>query len=171
LFNEEVRLYKGTPVLATTQDFYETETSRVFARGYTLHAHGARPVEFAGGLAKAGIWGDELRRALYDYNYYGRVTLVGEVLPDERNAVVLGEEKDAYGLRVAVVNFSYGPNDNALIGHAVETANRILEAAGGKPRYVVPDTAHLMGGCRMGSDPATSVVDAESRARDVPNLY
>ncbi len=53
----------------------------------------------------------------------------------------------------------------------METANRILEAAGGKPRYVVPDTAHLMGGCRMGADPETSVVDADCRCHDVPNLY
>ncbi len=78
---------------------------------------------------------------------------------------------DEYGLKRAKVTFSYGPNDNRLIAHAVEMGNRILEAAGGKPRYVVPDTAHLMGGCRMGDDPATSVVDADCRAHDVPNLY
>src|SRR5690606_5369519 len=53
LFDEEIRLYKGTPVLATTQEFYETDPRRGFARGYTLHAHGARPVEFSQGLATA----------------------------------------------------------------------------------------------------------------------
>ena len=74
-------------------------------------------------------------------------------------------------MRRAIVNFSYSPNDNALIRHAVEMGNGILEAAGGKPRYVVPDTAHLMGGCRMGDDPSTSVVNDECRAHDVPNLY
>jgi len=30
---------------------------------------------------------------------------------------------------------------------------------------------HLMGTARMGRDPATSVVDAEGRCHDVPNLY
>lgn len=171
IFDEEIRLYKGTPVLATTQHFYETDPSRGFARGYTLHAHGARPVGFAGGLATAGIWGKELREAMRDYNYYGRITLVGEVLPSETNSVTLSDEADEYGLKRAVVSFSYGENDNKLIAHAVEQANRILEAAGGKPRYVVPDTAHLMGGCRMGNDPSTSVVNADCRAHDVPNLY
>ena len=41
-FPEEVRLYKGTPVLALTQEFYETEKERGFARGYTLSAHGSK---------------------------------------------------------------------------------------------------------------------------------
>ncbi|NLN27246.1 MAG: GMC family oxidoreductase [Firmicutes bacterium] len=171
LFDEEIRLYKGTPVLATTQDFYETDRQRGFARGYTLHAHGARPVEFAKGLAGAGVWGSELRAALRDYNFYARVTLVGEVLPNEANCVTLSDERDEHGMQRAVVSFSYGPNDNALIQHAVAKGNEILAAAGGKPRYVVPDTAHLMGGCRMGKDPETSVVDADSRCHDVPNLY
>ena len=30
---------------------------------------------------------------------------------------------------------------------------------------------HLLGTCKMGDDPATSVVDADGRAHDVPNLY
>jgi choline dehydrogenase-like flavoprotein len=30
---------------------------------------------------------------------------------------------------------------------------------------------HLMGAARMGSDPATSVVDADNQAHDVPNLF
>lgn len=171
LFDEEIRLYKGTPVMATTQEFYATDPNRGFARGYTLHAHGARPVEFASGLANAGIWGKELRDALRSYNFFGRVTLVGEVLPDEKNCVTLTDEVDEYGLRRAKVTFSYGENDRKLIAHAVEMGNRILEAAGGKPRYVTEDTAHLMGGCRMGNDPDTSVVNADCRCHDVPNLY
>ncbi|MEZ5527263.1 MAG: GMC oxidoreductase [Gammaproteobacteria bacterium] len=30
---------------------------------------------------------------------------------------------------------------------------------------------HLLGTCRMGNDPATSVVNRYNRAHDVPNLY
>ena len=112
------------------------------------------PVEFASGLANVGIWGKELRDALRDYNFFGRVTLVGEVLPDEKNCVTLTDEVDEYGLRRAKVTFSYGENDNRkLIAHAVEMGNRILEAAGGKPRYVVLGHGSLDGGCRMGPIP------------------
>lgn len=173
-FDEEIRLYKGTPVLATTQEFYGTDPSRGFVRGYTLHAHGARPVEFAKGLAKSTegpVWGRRLREAALDYNRYGRVTLVGEVLPDERNRVTLADEKDEYGLPRAKVTFSYGDNDLRLIDDAVSNMKAILKAAGGMPEFVVPDTAHLMGGCRMGIDPSRSVVNAFGQTHDIPNLF
>ncbi|MDT3698660.1 MAG: GMC family oxidoreductase [Thermincola sp.] len=170
-FNEEIRLYKGTPVLATTQDFYETE-DRGFFRGYCLHAHGSRPVEMARGLAKnAGIWGEELKKVMLDFNYYARITLVGEVLPDAKNRVTLSDEKDEYGLPRPLISFSYGENDNKLITHGVAKAEEILRAAGCKPEYVVPDTAHLMGGCRMGKDPHSSVVNEFCQSHDIANLF
>lgn len=171
-FPEEIRLYKGTPVLATTQDFYETDASRGFVRGYTLHAHGARPVEMVSGLARgAKVWGRELKEAMLNYNFYARVTLVGEVLPNIANAVTLAEEKDEYGLPLAKVSFSYGENDKRLIRHAVKNMQSILTAAGGTPEFVVEDTAHLMGGCRMGSDPEKSVVNEYCQSHDIPNLF
>lgn len=171
-FDEEVRLYKGTPVLATTQDFYETEPARGFARGYTLHAHGARPVGMATGIATSNkLWGETLRRVMLDYNFYGRITLVGEVLPNPENRVTLSDEKDEYGMPIPEVSFSYGENDLKLIAHAIGKMNEIIEAAGGKPEYVVEDTAHLMGGCRMGNDPATSVTNSYGQTHDIPNLF
>lgn len=173
-FPEEIRLYKGTPVLATTQDFYRTDPRHAFVRGYSIHAHGARPVGFAEGIAHAQgepIWGQRLRETLLDYNYYGRATMVGEVLPDSNNRVTLSHENDQYGLPRAKVTFSYGANDRMLIDHAVDTMSSILQAAGGKVEFVVEDTAHMMGGCRMGDDPGTSVVNSYGQSHDIPNLY
>jgi choline dehydrogenase-like flavoprotein len=171
-FEEEIRLYKGTPVLATTQDMYETRLDRGFMRGYTLHAHGARPVEMSRGIAvQSGVWGKRLRETMIDYNHYGRVTLVGEVLPDANNKVTLTDEKDEYGLPLPKVTFSYGENDKKLIEHAVYMMKEIIKAAGGTPEFVVKDTAHLMGGCRMGNSPDTSVVNQWCQTHDIPNLY
>lgn len=171
-FEQEVRLYKGTPVLASSLDFYDTEPTRGFHRGYTLHAHGARPVGMGTGLARdVGVWGRRLRETMLDYNFYGRVTMVGEVLPDENNRVTLSDEQDSLGLPRPLVSFSYGENDKKLIDHAVAKMKDILQAAGGKPEFVVPDTAHLMGGARMGADPATSVVNQWCQAHDIPNLW
>lgn len=173
-FDHDIRLYKGTPVLATTQDFYETDKHRGFARGYTLHAHGARPVGFAQALSKSRtgpIWGSQLREELLDYNYYGRITMVGEVLPNPDNRVTLAEEKDENGVPRAKVTFSYCENDRKLIDHAVGKMSDILSAEGGEVKYVVPDTAHLMGGSRMGSNPEHSVVNSYGQCHDIPNLF
>ncbi|UOF92677.1 GMC family oxidoreductase [Fodinisporobacter ferrooxydans] len=172
-FPEEIRFYKGSPVMASTQAFYETNPNRGFVRGYTLHAHGSRPMSMAKGIATtAGIWGRQLRELMLNYNFYGRVTVVGEVLPAPWNRVALhAEETDAHGVPKAHVTFTYGDNDKRLLEHAVKKAEEILAAAGGKPVVRTHDTAHLMGGCRMGKDPATSVVNRDCQTHDIPNLF
>lgn len=171
-FDDEIRLYKGTPVLAVTQEFYETDPDRGFARGYSLNAHGNRPVGLAKNLTKnAKIWGKQLREIMADFNFYAQITLVGEVLPNADNSVTLSSEYDEYGLPRPLVTFSYGENDNKLIAHAIAKSNEILSAEGGRPSFIVPDTGHLMGGCRMGNDPEKSVVNHLCQSHDIPNLY
>lgn len=173
-FNQEIRLYKGSPVLATSLDFYETDYRKDFVRGYAIHAHGVRPVAFATGVPRHYLmWGRPLQEFLRDYNFYARLTLVGEVLPSINNQVTLDSQaKDRYGLPVPRVTFGYGQNDLAIIGDGVNKCKEILAAAGGgEPVYVTPDTAHLTGTCRMGSDPETSVVNEFCRSHDIPNLF
>lgn len=108
-FDDEIRLYKGTPVLAVSQDFYETDLKKGFVRGYTFNDHGNRPVEMAKNLmGDAGYWGKELREIMLDFNFYAQITLVGEVLPRLENTVILSDEKDEYGIPRPLVTFSYG---------------------------------------------------------------
>jgi choline dehydrogenase-like flavoprotein len=57
-----------------------------------------------------------------------------------------------------------------------EYGNWFMEAAGAARAWSPPVEestigAHLLGTCRMGDDPATSVVDRCHRAHDVPNLF
>jgi choline dehydrogenase-like flavoprotein len=52
----------------------------------------------------------------------------------------------------------------------------LADAAGAKKVWRVPahpatGGEHLLGTCRMGDDPATSVVDSRHRSHDVPNLF
>ena len=52
----------------------------------------------------------------------------------------------------------------------------ILEAAGALDRWAYPiqETSfgvHLLGTCRMGNDPKSSVVNADHRTHDIPNLF
>ena len=49
---------------------------------------------------------------------------------------------------------------------------RALGAAGGREIWrEEDDTCHLNGTARMGDDPSTSVVDADCRSWDIPNLW
>jgi choline dehydrogenase-like flavoprotein len=97
---------------------------------------------------------------------------VGECLPDDGNTVTLyPDEKDLYGLPVARVTFSWGENDKKIIEAGFARERDIAEAAGAEITWEVDDTAHLLGACRMGSDPRSSVVDQWCRSWDVPNMF
>lgn len=67
-------------------------------------------------------------------------------------------------------------DDLAMMSFLQDRGAEILEAAGAKKVWrtpVAPQTlsGHLLGTCRMGDDPATSVVDRYHRAHDIPNLF
>jgi choline dehydrogenase-like flavoprotein len=52
----------------------------------------------------------------------------------------------------------------------------ILDAAGANTKWHAPIqeqqfAVHLLGTCRMGNDPKTSVINSDHRTHDVPNLF
>ncbi|HEV2673520.1 MAG TPA: GMC family oxidoreductase, partial [Aliidongia sp.] len=70
------------------------------------------------------------------------------------------------------MTYSWGDNDKALIDHALGQMHTSLEAVGAKEiSRQEDDTKHLAGTARMGFDPTTSVVDADCRSWDIPNLW
>src|SRR5436305_15348037 len=81
------------------------------------------------------------------------------------------DEKDQYELPAARVTFSWGDNDKKIIKAGIERQREILDAAGAQITWVADDTAHILGACRMGTDPGNSVVDGWCRSWDVPNLF
>ena len=172
-FSERINQYKAPPGLALTEHFNRTMPDVDFACGYTIEVVGPHPVDFASRLTIArGLWGWELHRVMMDYNYYSGVGIVGEVLPQRTNEVVLHPtERDQHGLPIPYVKFSYHANDRRLIRHSVAQMTRIMQAAGGSDVWSADRMAHLLGTCRMGSDPTSSVVDRDCRAHDVPNLF
>jgi choline dehydrogenase-like flavoprotein len=105
------------------------------------------------------------------YNHMAGLKMVGEVEAAEANRVELAEETDDLGLRIPKVTFSYSANDHRLIDHALTFMRQALEAAGGRNLWTENDTAHLMGGCRMGFTPQDSVTDGYGRTWDIPNLW
>ncbi len=170
---EEVRSYKAPPSLALTEHWNYADEGKDFFGGYCYMSQGPLPVVWARTLAGSrGLWGEALMRQMERYNHQVGLKMVGECLPQERNRVTLADETDRYGLPVARVTYSYCDNDKRMMRHALGFMGQALEAAGATDLWEErDDTCHLNGTARMGSDPASSVVDADCRSWDIPNLW
>ena len=170
--DEEVRWYKGPPSLAITEHWNYCD-DKDFDGGYIWLGQGPLPIEWASIQTGArGLWGEALRTAMLDYNHMIGVKMVGEMLPDERNRVTLADELDQYGLRIARITYSWGDNDKALIAHALGQMRASIEAIGAKDIFEQKDDTNPLGGtARMGADRRTSVVNADCRSWDIPNLW
>jgi len=172
LMDEEIRAYKGPPSLAITEHWNYTDEGKDFFGGYCYMSQGPLPIVWATTETKRGLWGKALMREMELYNHQVGLKMVGETLPQERNRVTLADEKDDYGLPVARVTHSYCDNDRRMIEHALDFMGKALSAGGAHDIWrETDDTCHLNGTARMGNDPRTSVVNADCRSWDIPNLW
>jgi len=171
-FDEPVRMYKAPPAHALTEEFYETDPRRDFARGFAIQTVGPLPIAFARQLATSkGVWGWGLRREMMDYNHWAAFGLLGEILPHAENRVQLADEKDRFGIPIARATYTLHENDKKLIEFGKRTTMDVMWAAGAREVVQEARYAHLVGAARMGDDPATSVVDEFGRTHDVANLF
>lgn len=171
-FEEPVRMYKTPPAHAMTEEFYETDPKRDFARGFAIQTVAPLPISFAKQMMVArGSWGWGMRRIMMDYNHWATFGLLGEILPWADNRVTLSHEKDQFGLRVAHVHFDLHENDKKLISFGKTKVAEVMYAAGAREVEQEARYAHLVGAARMGGDSATSVVDGFGRTHDIANLF
>ena len=171
--DREIRSYKGPPSLAITEHWNYTDEGKDFHGGYAYMSQGPLPIVWGNTLAsKRGLWGQPLLDAMENYNHQVGLKIVGETLPHERNRVTLSDERDQYGLRIPRVTYSFCDNDKRLIAHSLRFMRQALEAVDARDIWDEDDdTAHLNGTARMGHDPASSVVNADCRSWDIPNLW
>ncbi|MCC2274425.1 gluconate 2-dehydrogenase subunit 3 family protein [Streptomyces sp. ET3-23] len=169
-FAEEVRAYKAPPPEVTTEQFYETDPTRPYRRGFSVQNVSPLPIVWAEHVAAQGHWGEDLRSYMQDYVHWAVLGALCELLPLPGNRVTLAEEKDRYGLPVAHFAYSQCENDRQLIRAAETVMEDILRAAGAGELMTINRYAHLVGGCRMARDAEHGVVDADLRSFAVPNL-
>ena len=170
-FDHEVRMYKTPPPGASTEAFYETDPANDFARGYSVQTVAPLPIAWAEHVAAEWHWGHVLREYMKDYVHWAVLGVLCEFLPLPHNRVMLADETDRFGLPVAKFLYSQCDNDKKQMAAGRGTMEQILEAAGADDTLTIERYAHLVGGCRMGTDERTGVVDAELRSFAVPNLF
>ena len=170
-FPELLRMYKAPPPEVSSEDFYETDESRGFARGFSIQTISPLPIGWAEHVTAEGHWGTALREYMRDYNHWTVLGVLCELLPQAENRVTLAAQKDQYGMPIATFQHSLCENDKKNIAYATKVMEQIWENAGAQDTLKIDRYAHLVGGCRMGFSPDDSVVDSSHRAWGVPNLY
>lgn len=160
--------------------------------GVVEHGSGAGPIQEAveypsGPDHTAAMQASLLRRRLWVF------TMQGEDLPQATNRIDLDPAiVDAWGFPAG--RMTYSPHRHELVAsdHFAPALEQVLRTAGAEwtatatsppvgplsgngaapetPLGTAPASRHIMGTCRMGSDPATSVVDPHGRFWDVDNM-
>jgi choline dehydrogenase-like flavoprotein len=108
------------------------------------------------------------------YPAYMVFTGYHEMLPNRESYIDIDtHDLDAYGLPKPRRYWKLGGSDQKLHEDMVRWCRAILDASKAQIHSAAPQpvTNHEVGGCRMGDDPKTSVVDRFCRSHDVPNLY
>ncbi|MFL5909135.1 MAG: GMC family oxidoreductase [Gaiellaceae bacterium] len=170
-FPETMRYYKAPPPEVSSEQFYETDESRGFARGFSIQTVGPLPIDWAQHVMAEGHWGQALREYMRDYNHWAVLGVLCELLPRPDNRVTLADEKDANGMPIPHFHYTQCDNDRRNIQFAKDLLAEIWEHADAQDTLTIDRYAHLVGGCRMGSSPEESVCDSDHRVWGVPNLF
>jgi choline dehydrogenase-like flavoprotein len=170
-FPMDLRMYKAPPPEVSSEQFYETDPARGFARGFSIQTVSPLPIGWAEHVQGDGHWGASLREYMRDYNHWTVLGVLCELLPQAENRVTLADECDQFEMPVANFSHSLCDNDKRNIAYATETMERIWKHAGAQDILKIDRFAHLVGGARMGSSPEDSVVDSSHRVWGVPNLF
>ena len=168
---EELRMYKAPPPEISSEQFYETDPARGFARGFSIQTVSPLPIGWAEHVLADGHWGRELREYVRDYNHWATIGVLNELLAHPDNRITLADDVDPYGQPVARMDYTLGDNDKANMAYSTKVITDILHAAGAQDVLTIQRFAHLVGGARMGTSPEHSVIDANHRIWDVPNVF
>src|SRR6201997_3022758 len=152
--DEELDGDRGPQTVMWSKEFYETDPSRGFVRGYTLQfTRGTGPANEAITSMAAGRlpWGTDHHR-VYRTLLYHRL-LIGvacEDLPEEHNRVTLDPVlKDTSGIPAPKIDYTISENTRRMMEHGIARATEILAMAGAKnisaSRTVLNSPGHLLG--------------------------
>ena len=184
VFEHQLNDYKGVQVTQIVHDhFYESDPTRGYYGGGGFTARplmAATPIWYSlvGQRADGPQWGAEFKdRIAHNFTRQMAVVASGTNLPLDRNNITIDPtHKDKYGRPSLRMTYRDHEDDIANVAYMQGFAEQMMEAAGAVEQWSPPAKAgtgggHLLGTCRMGDDPETSVVDRYLRSHDVSNLF
>ncbi len=184
LFDEPVNAYKSVPATRVMHDFYQLDPGLGFYGGGGIdarHFSAGRPMNMAlaGGLFGTARWGSEYKKNLQkEFTHTAAFDGHTTSLPLATNTVTLDPDvQDKWGRPALRGTYMDHPDDIATMKFFYEKTMELMQVAGASKSVGFyaqngqEGNVHLLGTCRMGDDPTTSVVDKFNRAHDVPNLF
>jgi gluconate 2-dehydrogenase alpha chain len=153
-----------------------------FIGGGTLSAENqALPLQIARSAVPPDVprWGQPFKDFLRQWQHVGALRVQPDALPYETSYLDLDpRHRDQSGLGLPVVRITYDLrlNEQRQSEWLEAKSEEILRVMGATktwrgPRFTGVCSSHDLGACRMGEDPAASVVDPELRVQDTPGLY
>ena len=156
---------------------FGSDKQTTFLRGYS-HAGGAGRASWGRGNGMPGF-GAELKNSLIKPGIWSfSINAMGEMLPYEDNRIWLDKtRKDQWGMPLVHINVEWKENEDAMSRDAVVQIQEMLEAVGlknvsARDNHQNPGLdIHEMGGCRMGRDPKTSMLNGFNQMHAVKNVF
>jgi choline dehydrogenase-like flavoprotein len=163
------------PIIANYRNLKKHEMDYVggfttFMGAYRMRSDGSMLTETIGAeykneLTKPGIWGA--------YMY-----MQGETIMKEQNHVRLSsDKKDQWGIPLLVTSVGYDDNDEKMIKDFLQQATDMMQVGGVRDisaydNHQAPGLdIHEMGGCRMGKDPNTSMLNEWNQLHFCKNVF
>ena len=174
--------HRGVPSDAICWDFNAPDAIAGIVGGCRFTA-GAAQADLAGPIAYATRvvdgWGSVHKaRMRASFGRVLTVAAIGESLPDPGSYIDIDPlRKDRRGVPLARIHSHLGEAELRRLAFMAKTARQILHASGVSEifeetgTYDIFSATHVFGTCRMGRDPAQSVVDPTGRSHRWRNLY
>jgi choline dehydrogenase-like flavoprotein len=173
IFEQPVRMYRGTTMAGIITDESRLDTSRGFVGGYELETL-SLGLPFMAAFLDPGAWGRDFASAMEEYDHMAGMWIVGEDMPQASNRVTLhAEEKDQWGLPVPNVHFDDHDNDLAMRNHAYKQGRAVYDAVGATRVFETPPypSTHNLGTNRMSERAEDGVVNKWGQSHEVANLF
>lgn len=173
VFEKPVNMHRGTTMAGIVTDESKNDPSRGFVGGYEMETL-SLGLPFMAAFLDPGAWGRSFTSALDMYDHMAGMWLVGEDMPQEKNAITLHPaEKDQYGLPVPNVHFDDHENDIAMRNHAYTQGAAIYDAVGATRTFPTPPypSTHNLGTNRMSGNARDGVVNEWGQTHDIANLF
>ncbi len=162
-------------IIANYRNLHKIDTD--FIGGYTTYAGAHRDrnngetfpekmgAEYKESMTVPGPW------RVYSY-------LQGETIPKEKNHVRLStDKKDEWGIPQLITSVEYDDNDDKLLNDYFVQTEEMFTKAGVKNIHHRDNKQapgldiHEMGGCRMGKDPKSSMLDKWNALHHCKNVF